>query len=152
MAPRARRQFRRSPGGRTPYCSRSIPELPPSSVAATTAVMRHAGGRCRRRASRTTGKPVPPPRATTCDSGRRRLFSASGPGPQPRSTPGGGTAACRVMPRYLSPVLDRLDERAIHLDCDAPLEHVDRDDHETLVWFAPHQHTLHVDEWSTRDP
>ena len=38
----AARQLRTSPGGRTPNSRRSRPELPPSSVTVTTAVMRVA--------------------------------------------------------------------------------------------------------------
>src|SRR5260370_12461147 len=59
-----------SPGGRTAYSLRRMPELPPSSAAVTTAVIRQSFGRCRRSPLRTTGSPVPPPRATTRESVR----------------------------------------------------------------------------------
>ena len=67
-----------SPGGRTPYCSRRTPELPPLSAAVTTAVIRHSGGRCRRSPLRTTGNPLPPPRATMRESCRSRPRRAPG--------------------------------------------------------------------------
>jgi hypothetical protein len=44
---------------------RRAPELPPSSAAVTMAAMRSRGARRRRSAVNTTGKPVPPPMATT---------------------------------------------------------------------------------------
>src|SRR5438132_1391431 len=49
-----------SPGGRTPYSLRRMPELPPSSAAVTTAVIPQSFGRCRRSPLKTTGSPVPP--------------------------------------------------------------------------------------------
>src|SRR2546430_1095589 len=59
-----------SPGGRTPYSLRRMPELPPSSAAVTTAVIPQSFGRCRRSPLKTTGSPVPPPSATTRESTR----------------------------------------------------------------------------------
>src|SRR5207245_2812379 len=57
-----------SPGGMTPYSLRRAPELPPSSAAVTTAVIRSRAARWRRNAVSTTGSPVPPPMATTFTS------------------------------------------------------------------------------------
>jgi hypothetical protein len=58
---RARRHFRMSPGGSTPYFSRRTPELPPLSAAVTTAVTRQCGRRWRRRPISTHGQPGPAP-------------------------------------------------------------------------------------------
>src|SRR5439155_17876963 len=71
----ASRQFRMSPGGLTRYARRRRPELPPSSAAVTIAVRRcrarssplrpPEGKRAARRPRSRTGRPVPPPSATT---------------------------------------------------------------------------------------
>jgi hypothetical protein len=75
-------QFRISPGGRMSKSRRSRPELPPSSVTVTTAVISMEGLvavvfsgmalACLFNPERSVDKPVPPPMATT----RRGLFTA----------------------------------------------------------------------------
>ncbi len=58
----ADRAMRRSPGGRTPYSSRSRPEDPPSSATVTIAVSSEVS---RRSADSEADRPWPPPSATT---------------------------------------------------------------------------------------
>ena len=69
VSTKAARQLRTSPGGRTPNSWRSLPELPPSSVTVTTAVIVSFDtgpvfADCWHSPSRTAGRPVPPPSAT----------------------------------------------------------------------------------------
>src|SRR5215217_3452930 len=62
---RATRQFLTSPGGATPSSCLSLPLEPPSSATVTTAVRSPTRSRKPRKS---TGNPVPPPKATTLRS------------------------------------------------------------------------------------
>src|ERR1044071_931869 len=73
-------QLRISPGGSTSNSRRSRPELPPSSLTVTTAVMSTVLARCLR-PCRSADSPVPPPIATTrrgtlssMDNGYARVY------------------------------------------------------------------------------
>src|SRR5438093_1290006 len=131
----ARRQFRISPGGRTSYCSRRTPELPPSSAAVTTAVMWQSVGSHRRRPARTTGSPRPPPMATTRDGARE------------------GRTEGRVI---VADSVDRMSlyrpgQGAVDLDRDAPMNQLNGEHQQPLAGFRADENALHVRHRTVHD-
>src|SRR6266850_3698885 len=119
---RAMRQFRISPGGRTSYCSRRTPELPPSSAAVTMAVIRQSAGSQRRSPVRTTGSPFPPPTATTAWSARGRLMC-----------------------------LDRSRQGAVDLDRDAAVNELNRQHQQSLPGLGADEDALDVGQRTVHD-